>query len=146
MDKKQLTKDLQKIVDISKDGVQGYETAAERIEDSSMKTMFLRLSQQRKGFIEDVKTEAIRLGTELDDSGTVKGFFHRTWLTTKATFSSDTKENVINEAMTGEKKALEVYADVTADPELPEFLTDTLNEQERLIKVAIQQLQGLLKE
>ncbi len=146
MNKNEIKDDLQKIVDICNDGVEGYEIAADKIDDGSMKTLFLRLSQQRKGFIETIKNEAHTMGIDFNETGTAKGFFHRTWLATKSTFSSDKKDKVIEEAMTGENKALEVYAKVTADPAVPEYLQHTLGEQERLIKVAIQQLHGLLAE
>ena len=148
MDKKKLKKDLEEIIDICNDGVNGYETAADKVEDKdeSIKTLFLRLSQQRKGFIEKIKTEGIRLGLEFKETGTVKGFFHRTWLTARANFSSDEKEKVIEEAMTGEKKALEVYTKVMADPKIPDYLLETLEEQHGLIKVALQQLSDLKAE
>ncbi len=146
MDKNEIKNDLQKIIDICNDGVEGYETAAGKIDDNSMKTLFLRLSQQRKGFIENLKNEALTMGIEFNGNGTAKGFFHRTWLATKSTFSSDKRDKVIEEAMSGEKKALEVYSKVSADPSVPEYLQKILEEQERLIKVAIQQLHGLLAE
>lgn len=148
MDKKKLKKDLEDLIDICNDGVNGYETAAEKVEDKdeSMKTLFLRLSQQRKGFIEKIKAEGIRLGLEFKETGTVKGFFHRTWLTIKTNFSSDEKVQVIDEAMTGEKKALDVYTKIMADPEIPDYLRETLEEQQGLIKVAIQQLSDLKAE
>jgi uncharacterized protein (TIGR02284 family) len=146
MDQKNLKGDLQDIVDVCNDGVEGYEKAAEEIGDESIKTLFLRLSQQRKGFKEEINNEALRLGIELDGSGSAKGFFHRTWLSAKSSLSSNTKEKVIEEAMDGEKKALEVYAAVQADPDLPGYIHDILKEQEHLIKVAIHQLSGLLAE
>lgn len=148
MDKKQIKKDLEEIIDICNDGVNGYETAADKIEDKdeSLKTLFLRLAQQRKGFIENIRTEANRLGIEFKETGTVKGFFHRTWLTAKANFSSDEKVKVIEEAMTGEKKAMDVYSGVIADTELPDYLRDTLKEQQLLVKIAIQQLSDLKAE
>lgn len=141
-----LKDDLQKILEINTDSVKGYEMAAKNIEHESMKTLFLRLSQQRKVFIEEIKNEALRMGLDLDNSGSVKGFFHRTWLATKATFSPDTNEKVIDESLYGEKVAIEVYGNVIHDLEMPEYLRDTLSEQDKLIKVAIQQLNGLKSE
>lgn len=148
MNKKKLKKDLENIVDICNDGLNGYETAADKLEnkDESIKTLFLRLSQQRRGFIEKIKTEGIRLGVDFKETGTLKGFFHRTWLKARANFSSNEKVKVIDEAMTGEKKALEVYTKVMADPEIPDYLREILEEQQRLIKVALQQLSGLKAE
>ncbi len=146
MKKEALKKDLQQIVDICVDGSKGYEAASSNIEQDEFKTLFLRLSQQRKGFVEDIKNEALRMGIELDASGTVKGFFHRTWLATKSTFSSDTNQKVFEESMYGENAAVDLYNKVLADYEIPAFLKETLMEQQRLIKVAIQQLNGLKKE
>lgn len=146
MKKEMLKKDLQEIVDICMDGSKGYEAAASNIEQKDFKTLFLRLSQQRKGFVEEIKNEALRMGIELDPSGTVKGFFHRTWLATKSTFSSDTNEKVLEESMYGENSAVDVYNKVLGDHEIPAFLKEKLEEQQRLVKVAIQQLNGLKKE
>ncbi|QGY47690.1 PA2169 family four-helix-bundle protein [Maribellus comscasis] len=146
MEKKDVKNDIQEIIDICKDGAEGYETAANNIEYSDVKTLFLRLSQQRKLFIEEIKNEALKMGMELDTSGTIKGFFHRIWLATKATFSSATNEKVIEESMTGEKAAVETYDKVLADSELPAYLREILAEQQRLVKVTINQLSELKKE
>ncbi len=146
MDKEKLRSALQDIVNVCNDGVEGYETAAGEIQDESIKTLFLRLSQQRKGFIEEIKNEALKLGIELDGSGTSKGFFHRTWLVAKSAFTSDSKDKIIEEAMDGEKRAVEVYAGVHANQEVPEYIQNILKEQEHLIKVAIHQLNGLYTE
>ena len=146
MDKSVLKDELQKIIDICRDGIEGYETAASNIKKDDLKTLFLRLSQQRKAFVEEVKVEALRLGIELDTLGTVKGFFHRTWLATKATFSSDTNEKVVEESIRGEEAAIDVYNEVTADHRIPVYLQELLAEQQRLIKVAVQQLYGIKAE
>lgn len=146
MDKAKLKNALQDVVDICIDSVEGYKTAADEIEDESIKTLFLRFTQQRKGFIEEIKNEALKLGIELDSAGTSKGFFHRTWLATKAAFTGDSKEKIIEEAMDGEKKAVEVYSGVYSNQEVPRYIHDILKEQEHLIKVAIHQLNGLYSE
>jgi len=146
MNKEKLKDDLKKVADISRDGVNGYEAAANNIEKDDVKTLFLRLAQQRKGFIAKLNDEALNLGFEISDSGTVKGFFHRTWLATKSTFSSDTLKKVVEEAKTGEKKALEIYTDVLADPQVPDYIKATLEEQKKLIKGSIEQLEGLKAE
>ena len=143
MEQNKLKKDLQAILEICHDGVEGYETAANNIKKEDLTTLFLRFSQQRKGFIEELKNEALRLGLELDPPGTVKGFFHRNWLATKATFSSQTNETVIEESITGEKAAVETYQKVLKDNNLPGFLKEILEKQQSLIKGAILQLNGL---
>lgn len=75
MEQKELKKDLESIIEICEDGIKGYETAADKIKKDDLGTLFLRLSQQRKGFVEEIKNEALRLGLKLDESGSTKGFF-----------------------------------------------------------------------
>jgi uncharacterized protein (TIGR02284 family) len=146
MNKDKLKHALESIISTCKDGVEGYETAAGEIEDESIKTLFLRFSQQRKGFIEDLKNEALKLGIEPEENTTVKGFFQRTWLAAKHTLGKNSKEQTITEAMDGERKAIETYAAAQGDMSIPEYIKDMLKEQEHLIKVAIHQLNGLLAE
>lgn len=143
MKQEKFKKDLQSIIDICDDGVKGYRTAANNIELAELKTLFLRIAQERKGYIEDLKNEALKEGVELDTSGTVLGFFHRTWLAAKSTFSTDTNEKVIEESIYGENQAIEVYDKVIGNPEIPAFIREKLQEQQQLIKVAIQQLNEL---
>ena len=146
MNKDKLKHALEDIISTCKDGVEGYETAAGEIMDDSIKTLFLRFSQQRKGFIEDLKNEALKLGIEPEDNSTIKGFFHHTWMAARHTLGKNTREQTIAEAMDGEKKALEKYASAHADMNIPQYIQDILKEQEHLIKVAIHQLNGLLVE
>lgn len=146
MDKNQIKYDLQELTDICKDGVDGYEMAALNIEYDDLQTLFLRLSQQRKQFIEEITNEAHKLGIEPDTTGTIKGIFHRTWLNAKATISSSTNEQVIDVSLTGEKAAVDTYDKVLADPELPDYIKEMLLKQQHMIKVAINQLGDLRKE
>ncbi len=140
MNKEKIKNDLQEIIDICKDSADGYEAASNNIEYQDLKTLFLRLSQQRRLFIRVLKNEALKLNIDLNSSGTIKGFFHRNWMATKAVFSRKTNETIIKEGMIGEKAALEVYNSILENPELPQYLKDTLQEQQRLIKVVIRQL------
>ena len=143
MSQEDLRNDLQDIINICKDGAEGYETAANHVEDGELKTLFLRLSQQRKGYVEELKNEALRNGMELNANGTIKGFFHRNWLATKAAFSSNATDKVVEESMTGEKGALETYNEVLAKHELPDYLIETLENQRKFIAGALTDLNSI---
>ena len=82
------------------------------------------------------------MGVKIDDSGSAAGFFHRTWLAAKATFSLSSVTSVIEASLTGEQKALEVY-NSTINEEIPSFINDRLKSQLHLIKIAIHQLSTL---
>jgi len=138
----ELKDNLSNIIDICKDGALGYDTAADNLKDTVYHTIFHRMAQQRKLFIEEVKEEANKLGVELETNGTTKGFFHRTWLSTKATFSPETIESVIDSAMRGEKEAVKVYEE-NINETIPAFLKEKLVGQLDLVKGAMNQLKGL---
>ncbi|MFD1551328.1 hypothetical protein DNU06_17035 [Putridiphycobacter roseus] len=138
----ELEKKLNAIVMICIDGNKGYATAAENISHTDLQTLFNRLSQQRKLFIEELKQDARSVGITLNDDGSVEGFFHRTWLSTKAFFSTQTLESVIESSLTGEEKAIEVYTE-TISEDIPSFIKERLINQLALIKVALNQLNNL---
>lgn len=141
-----LKEKLTEVVNISTDSAKGYHTAAKQLKDTDLQTLFNRLSQQRKLFVEELKQEARIHGFEIEESGTYAGYFHRTWLATKAVFTSDKIDSVIESSITGEKEAIEVYIKVLGHPELPGDLKVKLFEQLNLIKGAVQQLESLKTE
>ena len=136
---KKVKENLEHIIEICEDGSKGYETAANNVDYIELKTIFNRLSQQRKLFVEELKNEARIQGMDLSDSGSVKGFFHRTWLSTKATFSFNNEESVIESSLTGEEKAVEVYEE-NLTYEIPQNIRTMLEEQMQMIKGSIHQL------
>lgn len=138
-------KAIQDVLDICHDGYKGYERAAEDVENEEFRTIFHRLAQQRKLFIEELKNDMRDRGAELEDSGTVKGYFHRNWLDLKSTFSDKEDATVIDEARTGEKEALDVY-DKALNSDVPQYIKDRLQKQRRLIAGAIVQLNEFERE
>ncbi|MDX1629552.1 MAG: PA2169 family four-helix-bundle protein [Fulvivirga sp.] len=144
MDNKQIKEKLKSITDICVDSSKGYETAADQMEDKGMETLFDRLAQQRKLFVEELNSLAIKdLGFELDTSGTIAGHFHRKWIdiTSKLTDKSD--EDVINDALQGEDIALKVYNEVIQSEDVPAYINEKLKAQRSLIEGAKKQLHTL---
>jgi len=145
MNNERIRKQLNEIVSICRDGAKGYAHAADNLNDPELSTLFRRLAQQRKGFVEELKNEGLKLGMELDDSGTIKGYFHRIWMDVSYSFDSN-DENVIEDSITGEEKAVEIYKEVMNEEGIPQYLWDTLNNQFGLIRGAMNQLKALEKE
>jgi uncharacterized protein (TIGR02284 family) len=140
----EIKKSLKQIVEINSDSYKGYEKAASSLENTEHQTLFNRLAQQRKLFIEQIKGDARDNGITVEDNGSVAGFFHRNWLATKAVFSFDKIESVVESSIEGEKAAIETYAGVLKDENLPLYVKTRLNVQMGLIKVAKEQLKGIL--
>ena len=133
------TKAIKNVLDICHDGAKGYDRAADEVNNEEFRTIFHRLAQQRKLFIEELKNDMRDQGAELKDHGTVKGYFHRNWLDLKSAFSNKEDATIIEEAIRGEKEALDVY-DHTLRAKIPLYIKERLQQQRKLIAGAIQQL------
>lgn len=140
MNNKSVKNNLKNVLDICRDGAEGYIHAAERLENDEISTIFRRLSQQRKLFAEELKNDARDLGLELDDSGTVKGFLHRNWLDLKSKVTKDDIIAVVDTAKTGEHKAVDTYDEAINDESMPGYIKDKLMEQRKMIQGTIGQL------
>lgn len=143
---KTLQTQITEIVNINTDSYKGYEAAAKSLSDTDLQTLFNRLAQQRKLFIEELKQDTRSLGLVLEPSSSYLGFFHRTWLSTKAVFSFDTVDAVIDASITGEQKAVEVYTSVLKGTAIPRTIKEKLSKQLDFIQGAILQLQKIGEE
>lgn len=130
-------------MDILDDGADGYEKLAKKCSEYDVSTVFRRLSQQRKMFIEELKYECLVQGEELNVSGTVAGFFHRALMDLKAPFVDES--NIIQMAIDGEKAAIKVYEENITN-HTPRYIKEKLESQLSLIKGAIPQLQNFSHE
>lgn len=137
---------LERITEICQDGYLGYQNAASHLENGELKTIFNRLAQQRKLFAEELKEDARSLGFQLDDSESVRGYFHRAWIDVKDFFSTSENAAVIETSLTGEEKAKEVYEDVLKDETLPDFIKDRLETQLKFINTVTMQLNEMNKQ
>lgn len=132
---------LNELIKLCNDGAKGYNNAADGIDNKELKTIFHRLSQQRKGFVEDLKSEIRSMGGEIDDSRDVEGILHNTWLSIKAAITANNTESVIEACKTGEEFAYSKYEELLKDTELPENIKSLLSKQHQLIRGAYTQLE-----
>jgi uncharacterized protein (TIGR02284 family) len=130
---------LNRLIEVCKDGNNGYKTAANKIEDDELKTILYRLSQQRALFEAELQNEVRSLGGKEEDSGTSTGTLHRAWMNVKEAFTSDDNESILEECKRGDKAAVEVYENALKS-DLPDYLKEKVKEQFTLIRGAILQL------
>lgn len=115
----QIGSKLNELLERTYDAEKGFLNAAENIENTSLKEYFKTKAEQRKAFGHDLKTEIKAYGQEVDKGGSVEGSMHRTWMDLKSAFSSDSEEAMLEEAIRGEKKAIDDYKEIVKENELP---------------------------
>ncbi|AXT53056.1 MULTISPECIES: PA2169 family four-helix-bundle protein [unclassified Aquimarina] len=128
---------LNDLLEKTYDAEKGFKKAAENSNHSGLKNYFNQKAQERYDFGHELKTELTSVGQEIEKGGSIAGSAHRAWMDVKSFLSSDNEESMLEEAIRGEKSALEEYNDVLSETTLPPTTQTVLTQQKNKI------LQGL---
>lgn len=124
-----LGKKLNELLEKTYDAEKGFKKAAEHANSPDLENYFIRKSIERSGFGHDLKTEIMNFGQEVDKGGSAAGTLHRGWMDVKAFFSANNDESMLEEAITGEKAAVNEYKDVLKETDLPPSTEVLLTQQ-----------------
>jgi len=85
------------------DSVTGYEDAAANIEGSDrLQQLFRERAGERRGVVEELRTEVRRLGGDPEDGGTFLGKVHQRFLDLKAAIAGRDEKAIVDEVERGE--------------------------------------------
>ena len=101
--------ELNDLIQICKDGEQGYQTAADNVQNTELETMFRGYAKQRAGFARELQAEVERLGGKPAESGNVGAAIHRGWMNLKAGLSGGDPGAAIAACESGDDSALAAY-------------------------------------
>ncbi|MBR9845491.1 MAG: PA2169 family four-helix-bundle protein [Algicola sp.] len=128
-------KKLNGLLEKTYDSEQGFKKAADNVESNSLKKFFMSKAEERLKFRNELRQEIVANGCEIkENNGSIAGSLHRTWMNTKALFSSDNEASILEEVRNGEKAALNDYDDVLEDKQLPPTTTSILRNQRNIIQ------------
>ncbi|WP_435412978.1 ferritin-like domain-containing protein [Psychroserpens mesophilus] len=128
-------KKLNELLEKSYDAEQGFKKAAENIESNSLQKFFMSKAEERLQFRNELRQEIVANGCDItEQNGSISGFLHRAWMDTKALFSSENEETMLEEVRNGEKAALNDYNEVLEDQLLPPTTTSILKKQRDAIQ------------
>jgi len=134
---------LKDLIEVCKDGEQGYKDAADDVKDNEVQKILIKYSQQRGIFFAELDGIVRKLGGEIEFAGSILGILHRRWMDIKFGIAGSNTESILSECIRGEKSALKSYEKVI-DRELPEDILKIVRRQyveineayEHLIKLA----------
>lgn len=133
------------LVIINNDRTQGYKTAAEEIKDADLKTLFYKLSEQSKGFANELKpfmTDADQM-PKADETKTT-GKLYRVWMDVKAALTTKDRKSILSSCEFGEDKAKQTYEDVLKDTEgLSSNTIDIIRKQKEELQKAHDEVKAL---
>lgn len=126
-------KKLNELLEKTYDAEKGFKKAAENVENTNLKNYFQRKAQERYDFGHALKTEIKQFGQEVDKGDSFTSKAHRSWMDIKNFFSSDNEEAMLEEAIKGEKAAVDEYEEVLKETTLPPSTETLLTQQKNKI-------------
>ncbi|QCX01967.1 PA2169 family four-helix-bundle protein [Aggregatimonas sangjinii] len=134
---------LNDLLEKTYDAEKGFKKAAENTDNTPLKEFFQKKAQERYDFGHDLKSEIKSFGQEVDKGGSLTGAAHRTWMDVKALFSADDAESMLEEAIRGEKAAVEEYDDILGETSLPSTTASLLKTQKSHIENGLNTIKRL---
>lgn len=134
---------LNNLLEKTYDARRGFEKAADNVENKTLKSYFKQKAQERYNFGHELKTELKSFNEDVDKNGSVKGTAHRAWMDIKAMFSSENEESMLEEAIRGEKSAINEYSEVLKETSLPLSTKTVLESQKSKIETGLSNIKAL---
>src|SRR5581483_1458305 len=119
---------LNDLIEVSKDGEQGFRESAQAIKDQQLRGLFENYSMQRGKFAAELQTEVTRIGGEPEKSGSAAGALHRGWINLKKAISGGSDHAILEEAERGEDAAVKSYREALTK-DLPSDLQEIVRKQ-----------------
>jgi uncharacterized protein (TIGR02284 family) len=116
---KEVSEKLNSLLTKNYDAEAGYKLAKEKVDSTRLQNFFDEQQKERYNFGHELKEEIRSFGEEVDKGTSIKGDVHRTWMNIKSTFTSDNEEAILEEAVRGEKTAVEEYNSIINETTLP---------------------------
>jgi uncharacterized protein (TIGR02284 family) len=133
---------LNNLIETCKDGQEGFQQAAEGVQDSSLKSLFYEYSQQRAQFVGELQGLVREMGGEPETSSSLAGAVHRGWINIKSAVTGQDDAAILNECERGEDVAKAAYKDALA-ADLPSNVTSVIQTQATQVQQAHDRIRGL---
>lgn len=123
---------LNDLIETCKDGEQGFQNAAEGIQNPSLGTILSEYARQRAQFAAELQRHVVRIGGDPASSGSTAAALHRGWINLKSAVTGKDDHAILSECERGEDSAVQNYQQVLAK-DLPSDLRSVVEEQYREI-------------
>ncbi len=145
-DQKYVVDALEDLIEVARDGQNGYRDGAEHAKDPQLRKFLESVSLARAKFAGDLESYAVRLGkADVDRSGSTKGAIHRGWTDLKANLGGG-DDSILSSMETGDKYAGDHYQKYINDNKLPDDLLETIRIQAQTIAATLDRLRVMRQE
>jgi uncharacterized protein (TIGR02284 family) len=135
--------ELQELIQICRDGQNGYRDGAEHAKDPELRRLLVEVSLERAKFAGDLEAEAVRCGKpDVDRSGTALGAIHRGWADLKARLGGG-DDSILSSIEAGDEFATQRYDEAIKDDRLPAAVIGILRNQAQAIVGSLDRVRAL---
>ena len=135
---------LNKLITTCHDGKSGYEYAADKADDATLKSTLSQYATERAGFAQELSAEVSRLGGEATTSGSAAGSLHQSWLGLKDLATGAGDKALLGECVRGDEHAVKQYGEVAEDTDdVPAESLSLVTRQQSAISQAVSKLKQL---
>lgn len=128
MDNERIVGMLNSLIEISRDGANGFRTCMDDVDDEALKTYFQNRARSCEEAVRILSAEVRRYGGDPETSGSAAGALHRTWVDLKTAMTSQDNVAVLEECERGEAAAVVAYENALRE-EMPGDLRALLDQQ-----------------
>lgn len=112
MENEKTITDLNSLITINNDRIEGYETASKETDEQDLKTLFAEFSSTSQKCKNELFAEVIKLGGEPAEGTMMSGKFFRVWMDVKAALTGKDRKTILSSCEYGEDVAQETYEKV----------------------------------
>jgi uncharacterized protein (TIGR02284 family) len=142
----EIVEDLNELVKINNDRIQGYMKAVEDTEDTQLDSLFNEMIVQSQTFRSQLADHIVRIdGSAVSDATTtdLSSKIHRAWIDIKSALTGKDRDTVLSSVTFGENAAIEAYEDAIEDDNLPAYIKEDLMHQLTQLKAARDKMEAL---
>lgn len=137
---------LEDLVVTLEDGREGFQKAAERLDDDGYPDLAMRMTQlsdQRARLSAELREIALTDGIDIEAEGSVGAAAHRGWMTLTDTLTGDDPHAVLSAAESGEDHAVTEFAKALESDELPNNWRPVIVAQAETVRSAHDEVRAL---
>ena len=142
----EIVDDLNDLVKINNDRIQGYEKAIDDTEDPQLDDLFRHYVVQSQKFRSQLAEHIVRIdGLAVSDatSTDVSSKIHRAWIDIKSALTGKDRATVLSSVEFGENAAVEAYQDAIEKDHIPAYIKEDLSSQLTELKTAYEKVKAL---
>lgn len=142
----EIVEELNDLVKINNNRIQGYMKAAEDSEDTHLDRLFNEMILQSQNFRSQLAEHIVRMDgsavTETD-SIDITSKIHRAWIDIKSAITGKDRDTVLSSVTFGESVAVDAYEEAIENDNLPTNVKEELTRQLSELRTALNKMEGL---